>query len=187
MGIALKLQQVRVELQKRNIKKSGENTYSKFSYYELADFLPIVNELFLQFKLTSQFSLLKDKAELKIIDAESGDALIFETIINQDIALKQVTGMQIIGAVNTYAKRYCYYNALELTENDLLDSVAGSDKVVNNSKASAKQVALLTDLTGNILPDALKTRLKSLYSVETLADLSVDQASDLINRIKNKG
>ena len=187
MGIALKLQQVRVELQKKNIKKSGENTYSKFSYYELSDFLPIVNELFLTHKITSQFSLFKDRAELKLIDAESSETLTFETAVNHDIQLKQVTGMQIIGAVNTYAKRYCYYNALELTENDLLDSVAGSDKVVNSNKASAKQVALLTDLTSNILPDALKTRLKSLYSVETIADLSIDQASDLINRIKNKG
>jgi hypothetical protein len=187
MALATKLQQVRVELQKRNIKKSGENTYSKFSYYELSDFLPIVNELFLQHKLTSQFSLLKDKAELRIIDAETNEVFTFETVVNHDIQLKQVTGMQIIGAVNTYAKRYCYYNALELTENDLLDSVAGSDKVVSNAKASAKQVALLTDLTGNIMPDALKTRLKSLYSVETIADLSIDQASDLIARIKNKG
>jgi hypothetical protein len=187
MALALKLQRVRVELQKRNVKKSGQNTFSKFSYYELADFLPIVNELFLQEKITSQFSLLHDKAELKIIDAESSEIMIFETIINQDIALKQVTGMQIVGAINTYAKRYCYYNALELTENDLLDSVAGSDKVASNSKVSDKQLGLLTSLTSSISTDALKTRLTSLYGVETLNALSQDQASDLITRIKNKG
>jgi hypothetical protein len=187
MGIALKLQQVRVELQKRNVKKSGQNTYSKFSYYELADFLPIVNELFLAHKLASQFSLLKDRAELKIIDAESQEIMIFETVVNHDIALKQVTGMQVIGAVNTYAKRYCFYNALELTENDLLDSISGSEKVANNSVLSDKQLGLLQSLTANITSEALKTRLKTLYNVEALETLSIDQASDLITRIKNKG
>lgn len=187
MALATKLQQVRVDLQNRNVKKSGQNTYSKFSYYELSDFLPIVNELFLKHKLTSQFSLLKDKAELRIIDAETNEVMTFETVVNHDIALKQVTGMQIIGAVNTYAKRYCYYNALELTENDLLDSIAGSDQLPSGKGVSAKQLELLTSLTANILPDTLKTRLTSLYSVETLQALSQDQASDLINRIKNKG
>jgi len=182
--LAIKLQRVRVALQKQNIKKSGQNAFSKFSYYELADFLPIVNELFLQEKLASQFSLLKDRAELKIIDTETNDSLVFETII-APAELKGVSPMQQVGAINTYAKRYCYYNALELVENDLLDNVAGSDKVVN--KISDKQLGLLNDLTANILPDTLKTRLKASYGVETLADLSIDQASDLIARIKNKG
>jgi ABC-type uncharacterized transport system permease subunit len=113
--------------------------------------------------------------------------MIFETVVNHDIALKQVTGMQVIGAVNTYAKRYCYYNCLELTENDLLDSISGSDKVANNSALSDKQLGLLQSLTANITSDALKTRLTALYGVDRLETLSIDQASDLITRIKNKG
>ena len=42
-----KLQECRVELQKMNLKKTGENKFAGFKYYELADFLPTVNELFL--------------------------------------------------------------------------------------------------------------------------------------------
>lgn len=46
LNIYAKLQNARVELQKRKIKKTGYNKYAGFRYYELSDFLPNVNEIF---------------------------------------------------------------------------------------------------------------------------------------------
>ena len=38
-----RLQNVRVELQQKEMKKSGKNKFSHNYYFELADFLPLVN------------------------------------------------------------------------------------------------------------------------------------------------
>jgi type II secretory pathway predicted ATPase ExeA len=186
MSIYLKLQQARVELQKQPIKKSGENKFSKFHYFELADFLPTINELFLKHKLIDVFSLYADRAELVIYDAESDQKLVF-TSATATAEMKGVTPIQQKGAENTYMRRYLLLNALNIVENDVLDPLVGSDKVANNSALSDKQLGLLQSLTANITSDALKTRLTALYGVDRLETLSIDQASDLITRIKNKG
>jgi hypothetical protein len=36
---------IRVSLQNLKLKKSGKNKFAGFEYYELADFLPALNEL----------------------------------------------------------------------------------------------------------------------------------------------
>ena len=46
MNIYEKLQKARVDLQSKGIKKSGKNTFAKYDYYELADFMPAVNSIF---------------------------------------------------------------------------------------------------------------------------------------------
>ena len=51
-----KLQQARVQLQNSKLKKSGKNAYAGFSYFELADFIPTVNNIFNDLKLFSNFS-----------------------------------------------------------------------------------------------------------------------------------
>ena len=45
MTIYHKIQKVKLELSSRELKKSGENTYSGFKYYELGDFLLSIIEL----------------------------------------------------------------------------------------------------------------------------------------------
>ena len=54
LNLYSKLQKVRVELQSSNLKKSGKNTYSKYEYFELGDFLPKVNELCDKYGLCSR-------------------------------------------------------------------------------------------------------------------------------------
>ena len=45
MNVFEKLQKARVDLQKKELKKSGKNTYSNYDYFQLADFLPELNEI----------------------------------------------------------------------------------------------------------------------------------------------
>ena len=40
-----KLSKIRLELQNRQLKKSGQNKFAGFKYYELGDILPTINEL----------------------------------------------------------------------------------------------------------------------------------------------
>lgn len=121
-----KLQKCRVELQKRGLKKSGENKYAKFKYFELGDFIPVVNEIFADNKMFSNFSIQGDIATLTILDCEDKSTQIFTSNI-ADADVKGCTAIQSLGAVHTYLRRYLYLNALEIVENDPLDASVGSE------------------------------------------------------------
>lgn len=128
-----KLQKVRVELQKMNLKKSGKNSYAGFTYFELADFLPTVNEMFLKNKLFSNFSMNEAYASLKIYDYEDNSMEEFSTPI-AELELKGCNKIQALGGTHTYLKRYLYINALEIVESDLFDSITGKDVETKKDK-----------------------------------------------------
>ena len=120
-----KLQKCRVELQNKKLKKSGENKFAKFKYFELADFIPTVNKMFSDYKMFSNFSIEGEIAKLVIIDCEDKTSQTFTSnIASADV--KGCTAIQSLGAVHTYLKRYLYLNALEIVENDSLDASVGS-------------------------------------------------------------
>lgn len=117
-----KLQKCRVELQQMKLKKSGKNKFAGFEYFELADFLPQINSLFLKYKLCSNFSIEGEQANLIIYDSEDvNQSVIFCSPIAQ-LELKGCTAIQALGGIHTYMKRYLYLNALEIVENDMLDA-----------------------------------------------------------------
>lgn len=121
-----KLQEARVKLQNQKIKKSGENNYSGFTYFEIADFIPHVNQIFLELKLCSNFSIKDNIAYLEIINAEKIDEKTVFTMPTTTLELKGCSAIQALGGVNTYCRRYLYLNALEIAENDMLDAKAGN-------------------------------------------------------------
>ena len=129
MSIYSKLNEARIRLQEMNIRKSGKNKFAGFSYYELADFLPAVNQLFNELKLYSMFSVETDKAVLLIVNAEKPEEQVVFTSPIAGVELKGCTAIQAIGAVHTYMKRYLYMNALEIVEHDALDATVGENKI----------------------------------------------------------
>jgi hypothetical protein len=126
MNVYEKLTEARVMLQKMNIRKSGKNKFAGFSYYELSDFIPAVNELFKELKLTSIFSIKEGEAILKIINAAKPEESIEFTSPIVSVELKGCTAIQGIGAEQTYMMRYLYQNALNIVESDVLDATAGT-------------------------------------------------------------
>ena len=132
MNVYEKLQQARVILQNENLKKSGKNAYSGFTYFELADFIPAVNVIFEQLKLCSNFSIVAGIATLTIINSEKIDETTVFTMPTAELQLKGCTAVQALGGVNTYCRRYLYLNALEIVEADMLDPQAGKIEEVNN-------------------------------------------------------
>ena len=192
MSIYLKLQQVRVELQKSPIKKSGQNNFTKFHYFELADFLPTVNELLLKYKLADVFSLYTDRAELVIYDAESDQKITF-TSATAPAEMKSVTPIQMKGAENTYMRRYLLLNALNIVENDVLDPLVGSDKMkepkdpwAKNDVPNKAHIKLLKELTSHLDPEVLRSTLKTRYNVERIDDLIQSQSADMLSKIELK-
>lgn len=131
MNIYEKIQKVKLELSKRELKKSGENKFSNFKYYELGDFLPSIIELCDKHKLFTQITFADDLGILSIIDTESkyedknGEIqydIVQYTSPLKEIELKGANAIQALGGVQTYLRRYLYMNAFDIVEADMFDS-----------------------------------------------------------------
>lgn len=178
VSVLQKLQQARVMLQNKKLKKTGFNPFQKFNYFELSDFLPQVNNIFNELKLYSHFNLYKDKAKLVIICTETNEQLQFTTPIQQ---VKENAKMQDIGAIHTYSKRYLYYNALEIVENDLIDCKDQSPKkssINQNVKKVAKKETEQQHITQKVTQNLISTEQK-----ETLINLIESAGLILTNEL----
>jgi len=142
---------IRVELQNSKIKKSGKNSFAGFSYYELADFLPKLNELMQEKGVNDRFTIENsfegDYAKLELIKGEEKQEYkmpfkIFETPLNfkkdkngnfikdkneSYIEVKSMQDIQYLGALNTYYKRYLYLNAFGITDGEVIDAMDNND------------------------------------------------------------
>jgi len=130
-----KLSFVRAELVKRQIKKSGKNTYSNFIYYELGDFLPHINELNNEVGLMTRFNIspkseyAPERAVLEVINVDKPEEkIIFDSeTANVQIGVKaNGTGgadpIQNLGGKITYMRRYLMMSAYEIGEADEVDA-----------------------------------------------------------------
>ena len=135
--------EIRVKLQNAKLKKSGKNKFAGFDYFELADFLPKLNELMLEEKVNDRFYIKDNLATLELqkddeINAYTMPFVMFDTpltfkkdkngnfIKDKNEEYLQVPSMQDIqylGALNTYYKRYLYLNAFGITDGEVIDSM----------------------------------------------------------------
>lgn len=176
MNIYEKLQNCRVELQKMNLKKTGENKFVGFKYYELADILPTINELFLKYKLSSNFSIKEEQALLIINNIEKPEEYIYFSSPIAEANIKGCTPVQSLGGVHTYLKRYLYINALEIVENDMFDAKVGDMEVEKAKPMTAEQKEILNSLT---IED--KKKIISKYGT---TELTFKQASEVLKEFK---
>ena len=111
----------RAELQKAELKKSGENKFTHYTYYELGDFLPTVNKLNNEYGLTTRF-LLKDKlATLLLQNVDNPEDKITFEIPVKDAGVKGASDIQNLGAQITYLRRYLLMIAYEIAEGDIIE------------------------------------------------------------------
>ena len=126
MNLYEKVQTMRCELQAAPMKKSGKNTFAKYNYFELGDFLPPINELMAKYKVTSVIRFGLELATLTLINAESPDEQIEFTSPMSTADLKNCHAVQNLGAVQTYLRRYLWTTAFEIVEHDALDAQTGN-------------------------------------------------------------
>lgn len=122
MNVYEKLNEARLKFQNANVKKSGKNAYANYTYYELADILPAINQIAKELKFTCVIRFTTEGASLDFIDCEKVEDKITFTSPMASASLKGANEVQCLGAVETYLKRYLYQNCFEIVENDLLDS-----------------------------------------------------------------
>ena len=116
-----KLMKMRVELQKEDIKKTGENKFSNFMYYELADFLPQCNKIAANNNVVFLYQLEKEQATLTLFNCENLEEKIMFTLPLAELSIKGANGIQNIGGLATYTRRYLYLIAFEISESDEFD------------------------------------------------------------------
>ena len=137
-----KLQEARVKLQQKDIKKSGENKYAGYKYYELSDFMQPINEILNELGLFSQVTFTREQATLSIVNTEKPEEFVCFTSPMAEASLKGCHEIQNLGAVETYQRRYLYMMAFEITEADPLDATTGkegSQKPQNGTQSKQSQ------------------------------------------------
>ena len=127
MNVLKKLIDSRVALQHKSLNKSGHNKFAGYKYFELADFLPTVQQIFQEKGLVDVISFTETLATMIVFDTEDGSSVSFTSPMGS-ANLKGCHEVQNIGAVESYQRRYLYTAALAIVENDVLDAVTGDDK-----------------------------------------------------------
>jgi predicted hydrocarbon binding protein len=126
LNVLKKLIDSRVALQHKSLNKSGHNKFAGYKYFELADFLPTVQQIFQEKGLVDVISFTETLATMIVFDIEDGSSVSFTSPMGS-ANLKGCHEVQNIGAVESYQRRYLYTTALAIVENDVLDAVTGDD------------------------------------------------------------
>lgn len=163
--------QIRVDLQNRDIKKSGKNAFARYGYFELKDFLPHINELMLEHGVNDIFTIEGDQVKLKLIKGEEVNEYIipfvlFETPLSNS-GKPSMQDIQYLGALTTYYKRYIYMNAFGITDGEVIDAMDNSE--LNGKKQPKNDQPQNNDEMVELgIKKGLATILKSLQKDENV-------------------
>ncbi|HGM3506562.1 TPA: ERF family protein [Clostridioides difficile] len=194
-NIYIKLMDVRVKFSKLNLKKSGENKFANFKYFELADFLPQATDLLEEVKLCPIVTFTNDYATLTLINGENPSEQIVFTSPMRDLQLKGSNELQALGGIETYQTRYLYIQLLNITENDSFDAVSGKNEAKNNSNNTQQSNRILTDKqlsrlyaiasNANVDKESLKEKVFKRFGKE-IKDLTKQEYDTICNAYENK-
>lgn len=129
MTIYKKLQEARIMLQNTKLTKSGKNKFAGYEYFELGDFLPVIQNICQKVGLCGVVSFTNETAYLTIHDVEDSAQFVTFTSPMSSAQLKGCHDVQNLGAVQTYLRRYLWTNAFEIVEHDALDATTGNEPV----------------------------------------------------------
>ena len=162
MNVFEKLNEARIRFQNAYVKKSGKNSYAGYTYYELADILPVINKMAQGLKFSCIVNFTPDLATLDFVDCEKNERITFTSPMSS-ASLKGGQEVQNLGAVETYIKRYLYQNCFEIEEGDALDSTMNPaespnkevDELIEKVKA---RMNVFNDAQLDYANKAIKTR-----------------------------
>lgn len=201
---------IRVKLQNSKIKKSGKNKSTGFEYFELADFLPILNELMLDEKVNDRFYIKDNYASLELQKGNETNTytmpfVLFDTPLNfkkdkngnfmkdcngNYLKVKSMQDIQYLGALNTYYKRYLYLNAFGITDGEIIDSMDNLElednkKVVKTKEELKIQKSQIEIISRFYKEENLEKLLKN-NNLKKLEDMSLVKASEICRELNKK-
>ena len=186
LNIYQKLVRARAKFIETKIEKTGNNTFAKYKYFQLDDFIPTIDKLNLEFGLITLFNLNNDMASLKVINVDNPTETIEFNVPSESVEIKGATKIQNLGGEITYLKRYLYQNAYEITEPDLVEGVAENNKALQEAKAyKPKASKAREDLLkeANDLHINLENTMR-FFKVNSIEELSDEQILTSITNFK---
>lgn len=188
---------IRVKLQNAKIKKSGKNKFAGFDYFELADFLPKLNELMQEEGINDVFKIDNENAVLTLVKGENVNVYtipfkMFDTPLtwkkdksgnfvkdkNGDyVQIPSMQDIQYLGALNTYYKRYLYMNAFGITDGEVIDNMDNNDLVEDKHDYRAELMSKLKELNINI-PEYAKEHKLNAKTTQTEAKKLLEELGE---------
>lgn len=197
-GVKMKLNEaiinIRVELQSNGLKMSGKNTHAGFSYFELSDFLPKLNELMKEKGINDCFSITHDEATLTLIKEDEKQEykmpfFMFEVPLTSK-GSPMMQQIQYLGAINTYLKRYLYMNAFGITDGEVIDNLDNDNLSVPSYQPKADK-EYISEIQAKELyryckeQNSSERELMTFFKVDGLMKLTTKQYSFAMSKIKN--
>lgn len=175
-------------------KKTGKNMALEFKYFELADIVPLVTEIFNEIGLVGIVSYDNENAVMNIVNTDNPEEIIIFTSPMRFTEPNRGTNpLQALGASHTYLRRYLYMMALDICEPDSIEpalkkEVTEDTEVPEPAPAKAKKPASneerteikkeLTNADGKadeLQLNALKAALKKLRDIDPTQEEFIQQ------------
>ena len=184
MTVLKRLQMVRNELQKKELKQSGKNGFSNYSYFQISDFINYVTTLSNEHGITPILTFSKEVATLTIYNSDDKeDFIVFETpfILAE---MKSAINIQKLGSSITYIKRYLYMLAFEISDADGIDCLDAKNEIPEPKTDNEKEdkIAIIKMRAKNnkeLIIEAMKNA-----KVSKLEDLSASVLDELVKALK---
>jgi len=194
MNVYQKLNAARLEFHSKQLKKTGYNSFAKYYYFELGDFVIPALQVLEKNGLNASISFGTDLAAMTIVDTDKPEDRIVITSPMSTCEMKGLHAVQQLGAVQTYLRRYLWVAALEIVEHDALDASEplGRDAAPQATapvRAVYKVPAKLADIANSIeiVSNAKDEQsLKKSFSTEASKFSSDESAYAALQRAANE-
>lgn len=197
INLYTKLMLMRVELQNSGIKKTGENKFSNFKYYELDDFLPQCNQIAAENNAIFLYQLEKEQAVLTLVNCDNVEERLSFYLPLAELSIKGANAVQNIGGLATYTRRYLYMIAFEISEHDEFDPNE-SNVTMNQEKSQDEQQKEIEELSkqkisqvkiNTIIKELERTGVSEIaickrYNIEDLKDTTEELFPRIMEALK---
>ena len=139
-----KLQESRMLLKTKQIKKTGQGGMSKNGYFTLGDVEPYITEVCNEIGITPVFTFDKELATLTLYDWDSEDTIKFTSVM-VDGADSKMAQVQFVGSQMTYQKRNLYFCAFSISEetDEKVDTTGWHDILVIKQRLETTMTDLM--------------------------------------------
>ena len=176
-SIYQKLIDARKEFHSRSIVKTGYNTFSKYSYFELSDFLVPAMHIMADNGLIPIVSFGLELASMTVHDLDSDKTIVITSPMSE-ATLKACQPVQSMGAVETFQRRYLWVALLEIVEHDAIDAESGNPDDTVPEGATDEQVAQIQDFKdAGAIPEVTQAW------IDKQSPLTVDAAAGLLKKL----
>lgn len=137
MNVYQKLQLARIDFLRAGVKKSGKNIKLEFMYFELADIVPVAENIFAKFNLLGVTHFTADTGYTDVYDGDHPEAApitfsapftVIQPIISSRTGGAVTNEMQALGSSITYMRRYLWQLVMDIIEIDTIDGTLGNDE-----------------------------------------------------------